>query len=414
MATERQLVQFEAKDFDTIREVAITIQQDSVIKPFLDLSTAIRAAIGMLPEKLKPKLYELYDLHSSINMNIKDTLSSGCATATKFVVKGWIVMKRGMNKENEEFLNNLRSEFICDYVEKLQKFTEKGRTDLNVIHKTLMLEASDDQREGSLKEFSELERQFLENAKEKTDRALEKSKNQGQIELLKNEIQICERAIQNSVARKNQMTKELDRLKEVKPEYEKEVREHYDPSRRIKIKHKTRLLEVREIYSDNGERIAKENLTRLTERIEDLETTLNNWSAKEFEKRLDVAKANLTDVERKQEELAHRCSLSETEYRRSKEECERVSKNIKIVHQQTGTQYPESIKMVDSLANDIQNASVSLIRINATIKQHLQQTDNRPKSLVLSMIDALKLIAMADECFGTNNIDDICRQVVLC
>ncbi|CAF0988351.1 unnamed protein product [Adineta steineri] len=408
MATERQLVQFASKDFDNLRELAKRVETKPIIKPFLDLSTTIKEATGMLPANVRPKLHELFDLHSAINMTIKDGLSTTCATATKFITKCSAVMKRGMSTKDEESLEKLANTFTGNYIVELKTFIEKARTDLNAIQKTLMLESSGGQLEELLKEFTELERQLLENAKVKTDRALEKSKNQGQIESLKHEIQICERAIENYEEAQKEMRQKLDELNKKIPDYEKELLKHRDSSSQERTSIlSTFLWKVRDVNADNGERIARENLLRLIESKKDLEMKLNNWSAKEFEKRLEVAKVKLNDVVQVQDTLNSDFTKSEDRYARIEQRFKTVQKEIEVIYERSENHNQQSIMLVDTLSNGIIDACNCLMTAFAAIQTHLKRIDADADLLVASMIAAFHLIIIADECNGTNTIDDI-------
>ena len=391
------------------------LKKVAVLEPFLNLSKTISDATGNVPQKVKPNLQRLYVSYTNINLTIKDGLSSTCATLTKYLIKASAVMKRGViTADDNKFLMDLGQKLNYDYVVELTKFINGARDDLTDINSVLMLEATGGELQGLLDKMVVLEKEVLQCSNNLTAKASERGQNQGQIDAAEYEAQICEQAIQDSAKAKASMEREIANLIGQRSHYENEVQTHRDHKYEERGSFFVFSWKVRDVHVDNGERIARENLNRLLNRITDRENQVRNWSTSDFQKRKQTALEALGNLRIVRDRLREEYADLEKASKMAEENFDKNLKEIESIYEKSGTTNVESIKMVDTLARSILQAADALFGAYARIKTHLEMISIDPDILFDSMNDALQLIAIADQCNGTNKIRDLTPRLALC
>jgi hypothetical protein len=99
-------------------------------------------------------------------------------------------------------------------------------------------------------------------------------------------------------------------------------------------------------------------------------------------------------------------------FKNTEKEFDEVLKEIQDICEKSGTRDPESIKMVDTLAHGVRNASDSLVTAYGRIKTHLEAIDIDPDIFLDSVNDALRLIAIADQFNSTDKISYIQKMLL--
>ncbi|CAF5000490.1 unnamed protein product [Rotaria sp. Silwood1] len=280
---------------------------------------------------------------------IKEGLADSCAILSKFVIKSWRIIQRA-------------------------KFVDSSRPDLVNIYFQLLRNTTGYNIEDLLKEKDALEIDLLQRAEEVTNKSSECGRIQGKIDSIEYEKQIYDIAIRDSEAAKSEMKEEIARLKAQIPEYKKEIekyRHNYSEERQSAWIFSWKIQKTRK---DNGKRIAREHLNGLRGRIHVLERKLKN------------------------------CSHNHTE-----QKFHAVIEKINKIYETTGTVNVKSITAVDDLCRGLQTGSEALISACDKILSHLEGIDLDPNSLIDAVLDALKLINMADEYNDSTKIKDIKR-----
>ncbi|CAF0941898.1 unnamed protein product [Didymodactylos carnosus] len=391
------------------------VPSEPVLKPFFELSAAIKNATGMLPDKLKPTLHELYTFYATNSMTIKDILSSACAVLAKSILKDMEVIKCGMKKENQRFSLRLSSKVIQEYWEQLDKSSLKAELGLSAVRNTFIQESSGDKLQGLINELEKLETQLKEDGGVIEKIELEMNQIEEKIASLKCRISLLEKNTTNETMAKNEMRQELTQLKIQIPDYERVLLQHHN----ITTKQTRPVLfglfnRSQDIVTDNGEATAKKNLDELNVRIKILETSMGNWSIGELEKSKTDAVNEVVVLEEQQKELQKENAPAVKKRMDLLAIKEKVCKKIEAVYEAAGTRNTASIKAIDNLAQSMKKASDSLRMAHGTMKEHIKRLSERPDSLMSSICSALSIIAMADGCLGTRQLNEIRERSLGC
>ncbi|CAF1483501.1 unnamed protein product [Adineta steineri] len=141
MTDERQLETFDARELATIAKLIKELQPDNSLAAFSNISDMIKKATGMLPANLIPIIQKLSDSYSNTTMLIKANFAHTADILSKFVVKGYRVMQRGMKNDDRKVLMNLEQELNTGIINKLDALVESSRSELTKIHGQLSAKA---------------------------------------------------------------------------------------------------------------------------------------------------------------------------------------------------------------------------------------------------------------------------------
>ncbi|CAF3866817.1 unnamed protein product [Rotaria sp. Silwood1] len=411
MADERQMVVFEANEQAKVTKMIREIQRDDTLTAFSNISDIIKKATGMLPTDVIPIVQQLCDSYSKTTIVIKVGFADTCALLTKFLIKSYRVMQRGMNEKDEKVLMGIEKQLNTDIITQLEEFVESSRSELVEIQKQLLLKASGDKLTNLLNERDTLEADLLRRSMELANKASECGANQGKIDSLLYEKQMFEKAVTDSVGSKEETMQEIRNLKGQITFYENQVQQHRDTHTEERQHFWWFSWKVRDVHQDNGERLARENLNRLLQRIRDLEGIVNNWSNIDLIKRVTDVKAELGNCEVKKSSL-------ESEHTLLKKLCDQVEKRfyatieeMEEIYRNSGTRDHNSLIVVGELCVAVQSGQESIVSAYGKLRTHLRAIDIDEDLLVSSMLDALQLMNMADAYMGVTSVQNV-RQVL--
>lgn len=191
------------------------------------------------------------------------------------------------------------------------------------------------------------------------------------------------------------------------------IKEHHDTRKQDRQTLWIITWKVRDVYVDNGERIARENRDRVLDRIRALEERLKNWSIRSFTKRVKSVTSSLSQYEPKKIQLEKEQQTVKQVYDQAEQKFDAIIHQIDAIYRSSGTVNVKSIKTVDELCLALQTGSRALISACEKIQSHLAKIDVDPKSLVDAVLDGLQLINMADDYNDSTKIKDIKRVLAL-
>lgn len=387
------------------------LQIDNTLIAFQNISNVIQKATGLLPKRVIPIVQRLCDSYSKTTIVVKVGLADTCAVLSKFIIKSYRIMQRGINDKDRTVLIALANQLNTDIINKLKAFVESSRTDLLEIHSQLLLEASGVAVENLLKMRHELEVDLLQRSEELAKKAAECAVNKGTIASLAFQKEIFEKTLVNSMGTKEETIDEINRLKELIPEYENEIQQHRDTSTQERESLWIFSWKVRDIHHDNGERIARENLNRLIERIRILEGIVGTWSDIDLVERVAEITNELAILDTMKTHLTEEYALIKQFYDEVETKFYATIEEINQISQSVGTVDVNSMKMIDELCRAVQIGQESIVSAYGKMQTHLQTIDVDEDFLLPSVLDALQLINMADPYMGTAKIQSI-RQVL--
>ncbi|CAF3934865.1 unnamed protein product [Rotaria sp. Silwood1] len=368
----------------------------------------------MLPEKFIPVLQQVCASYSTTTKTIKVGFADLCAILSKFVIKSWRIIQRGMSKEDANALITLGNQLNTDFKNELARFIESSRSDLVNIYSQLLLETAGDKIANLLKERDILEVDLLRRSDELTNKASECGTNQGKIDSIEYEKQISGKAIRDSQTAKLDLKTEIARLKGQINDYNNKVKAHRDYHFEERGSFRIFSWKIRDVHVDNGERIARENLDRLLDRIRVLEERFENLSSSAYlTKQMEEATASLPIYETKKIRLEQEHKELKKLYDQAEQKFHVVIQEIDKICRSAGTTSIKSIQAVDEVCRALQTGSEALISTCDKIRTHLAAIDLDPNALVDSVLDAIQLINMADEYNDTAKIKDIKRVLAL-
>ncbi|CAF3929503.1 unnamed protein product [Rotaria sp. Silwood1] len=404
---EPQVVKFEASDINAIANKLKGLQPDSSLAAFSKMSDMIQKATGMLPEKIIPSLQQLAQSYSKTTMQIKVSFADTTALLSKFVVKGYRVMKRGMNNEDTQVLKAFSDQLSMSMINQLNEFVEISRTELVAIHTQLLNYSLGDRAVNLIKEKENIEIKLLEQSKELVKISSERGANQGMIEALEYQKKLFEKAIEDSEAAKEEAKKEVKALKGQIREYENEVQKRRNTVEEERGSFWIFSWKIRDIHHNNGEQIARENLERLLKRIRDLDALIANWPNMDAVKRMTDTVKELGTYTGKKRPLDLKYKRSEQSYNETTEEFDRVIKEIEKIYQLVGTAQIKSLTLIDELSRAVLSGHDSIVSTYAKIRTNLKALDADGDLLVSSIVDALQFMNMMDTYMGTTKINDM-------
>ncbi|CAF4033558.1 unnamed protein product [Rotaria sp. Silwood1] len=403
------MVTFNASDQAQIVKLLQELKSDDALTALKNLSEIIKIATGILPEKFIPVLQKLFTSYSTTTQMIKEGLADSCAILSKFVIKSWRIIQRGMNKADANALITLGNQLNTDFKNELAKFVDSSRPDLVNIYFQLLSSTTGYNIEDLLKEKDALEIDLLQRAEEITNKSSECGRIQGKIDSIEYEKQIYDIAIRDSEAAKSEMKEEIARLKAQIPEYKKEIEKYRHNYSEERQSFRIFSWKIQKTRKDNGQRIAREHLNRLHSRIRVLETKLTNWSNDDLTKKLEEATSILQKLEAEKKDLEKQHEILKSSHNHTEQKFHAVIEKINKIYETTGTVNVKSITAVDDLCRGLQTGSEALISACDKIRSHLEGIDLDPNSLIDAVLDALKLINMADEYNDSTKIKDIKR-----
>lgn len=410
MTNERQLITFEANETEKISTGIKRLQHDGTLMAFKNLSEAIKTVTGLLSEKFIPILQNLSASYSTTSHTIKLGLADSSAILSKFVIKSWHIIQRGMNKVDEDALINIGNQLNTGFKNELAKFVNLSTSDLGNIHTELLARAADGNITNLLKEKDDLEIELLRRSEEITNKSFVCGENQGKIDSIKHHNQADSKVIQTSKDEKLEMEAERSRLETQIPDYEENVRKHLDTCS-IQRKGIWPFIRKQKVCQDNGETIARENLNRLRDRINDLERRLKTWSSVNVKKPTKKIPNSLKKYRTKKFKLEKELQKLQQSHDQVKQKFDNVTQQINAIYQLTGTVNVRSIQAVDELSRALENGAQAFISACSKIENHLARIQQYPNELADAVLDALKLINIADEYNDSTKIKDI-KQVL--
>ncbi|CAF1171510.1 unnamed protein product [Adineta ricciae] len=408
--TDAHLLKFTRSHQDRIKTVIRELQPDNGLLIFKRLSQVISMATGTLPKKLMPSLQRLSNSHSKTTKRVKDGLAVLSAVLSKFVIKSWWIIQRGMNREDEDALKTLTNQLNITFKDELAKFTELSSKDIFNIYSQLFLERiNNDETQKLLEKRRSLDADLSEQKAKLTNKYFEWSANEGQIEYIKDLKRFNDLAILNSKKARLAMRTELSRLKAQIPDYQAKVKPHSGNYTEEPQGIGLLSWNVQTFYIDTGETIARENLNRLLNRIRFLEEKYKNWSSTRLIKQRRKTASELKKYEERKVQLEHEQNEFQKQYNKTKQEFDTIIQQIDRLHLSIRPADTDNTKLVHDLWYALQTGSNTLISACNSIQNHLNIFDVDSKFLVDAVVDALKLINITDEYNDSTMIKDIKR-----
>ncbi|CAF3926629.1 unnamed protein product [Adineta steineri] len=349
--TEEPLRIFNASEQVRIANGIKELKPDNSLTNFSKISDMIKKATGMLPVDLIPILQKLSDSYSNTTMLLKANFAHAAAISSKFVVKGYRVIQRGMNNDDEKVLKKFEQQLNTDIINKLDALVESSRSELLEIYKQALQNARSKKVTTLLTEKDELETNLTRISEELTKKSSECGANQEKIEALSYEKQLFEKALQDPTGAKKEATKKIKILRLQIPAYENKVQQHLDTPSEERGSFWIFSWKVRGIHIDNGIKITREKLNRLIQRINTLEAIVANWSNIDFVNRVSKLNGELRTYKGKQSPLEHEYKQLKKSYDLIGKNFETVIQEIDEVYKSTGTDDINSFKMVNELVD---------------------------------------------------------------
>ncbi|CAF1451049.1 unnamed protein product [Adineta steineri] len=367
----------------------------------------------MLPKQFIPVLQKLSASYSTTTKAIKLGFADLCAILSKFVIKSWRMIQRGMTEEDVKSLMAFENQLNTDFKNELAKFIDSSRSDLINIYSQLLLETTGGKFENLLKQKDIFQIDLLRQSAELANKSFERGRIQGKIDSIEYQQKIYDMANRNSKEAKSDMKAEITRLRGQIPEYDEKVKEHRDTHYVERGGIWIFSWKVRDVHIDNGERIARENRNNLMKRIRIFQRRLKNWSDHSLTKQRKNATAYLSQYKAQKSQVEKEYKNLEELYNQTEQKFHVVIQQIDEIYRPTETANVISMKTLDELCLGLQTGSQSLISACEKIQTHLAEIDIEPNSIMDAILDALQLINIADEYNDSTQIKDIKRVLAL-
>ncbi|UJR12239.1 hypothetical protein I4U23_016416 [Adineta vaga] len=369
----------------------------------------INNCTGLLSNDHISILQELAVSYAHTTRAIKVSFADTCAILSKFVVKAYHVMKHSMNKKDEETLQNFEKTLKIDVLNQFNSFENSSRNQLIEIHSKLLIKAHGAKMKALLKQRTEEETKVETKAEELKKKYVELSIIQTNIESLRYNQSILEKAMNDSEKAKKYIEVEIQRLENQISSYEQKLLDHRNTRTKEYRKSWIYSWKIRDVIKNNGESIARENLYRLLDRIRTMKHTMKYWSNENVVKRLTVIKYNLTRLlndSNSQEKLYKKYNES---YNQAETKFFKIIKEIESIEETTGTVNVKSMEAIDRLARAVQSGQESFVDAYSAVRRIIGSLDLNPDLLTQSILYALQFLRMGDDYMKTTRIDDIRR-----
>lgn len=386
---------------------------DHSLQNFSRISIVIQKATGMLPTKVIPKLQALSHSYSKTTMRLRISFADIAAILSKFVIKTYRAWQLGMTNNDLKALANYCERLKTDFIKQTHEFVESSRLEMVEIHKALLPDTRGKKVEQLFIDKEKKEAELIQRAAESLKKSSQYGELEGKIESLRYKCEVYENSISNAERAKEEMDKELKRLKAQIPEYEEKILEHRDTTHEERGSFLFFSWKVRDVHNDNGEKIARESFDRLLKRIRELQEGITTWSNEANVERVAQIKANLSIYEqqklRAEDEVNRFQNLYETDKKLFDKIIEEIHENVESL----GTVSIESMKMVDELCRSIHSGDQSIQFAYGKVRTHLQSIDIDPDFLVPSALAAIQFLNMVDTYMGTTAIANLKRVLEL-
>jgi chromosome segregation ATPase len=246
----------------------------------------------------------------------------------------------------------------------------------------------------------QLEQLLLAKIREEHGNLVQSGSNQGEMERLEFDVVYLTERKRDTKAAKARMEQELERLNGQISQYEDAVQHHRDERREVHGSFFIFHWKVRDEYKDNGERIAKDNLHRLLQRISALQQEKNQTDDSQLHQRLGDVQQRLGEVRGKQLALNDKTVHLAAERQAIQAEFDAVVTEIESIYTAHGTRDVEAIQLIKALANGVHDGTKSLSNGYSSLVGNLELIDTHPTLLLQAVLAGLKLIRFSDEMNG--------------
>ncbi|CAF4085983.1 unnamed protein product, partial [Adineta steineri] len=405
---EERLVKFGADERANIVKTIKELTPDSSLTAFSNIFGMIQKATGMLPKDVIPIIQRLGSSYSNTTMLVKVNFADSTAILSKFVVKGYRVMQRGMKNDDIETLKGFVQQLNTSIIDKLNTFVESSRLELMEIWKQLYAKANAGHEITQLfKKRDDLEATLIRQSEEVANISSEYGENNGQIESLRFEKQVFEKAVNDTDAAREDAKNELNNLKAQIPDYENKVLQHHGSVREHRGSFLFWSWHVRNVRFNTGERIARENLNRLVDRIHSLESAVENWPKVDLVDRVMNARYKLAISEEKKESLALKHTEVKAEYAKSQRKFNDAIDELEGIFKTTGTMNSGSFEQVKELCLAVYSGKDCIVAAYMRLRTHASTIGIDKDSMDSSIMNAIQFINMADAYMGTTVIQNI-------
>lgn len=395
---------------DKIKDLIVNSQSQNLLEDFSKISDIIKNVTGLFPTDSIPILQQLATSYAHTSRAIKISFADSCAASSKFVVKAYNVMKRGsMNHKDEEVLKKFESLLKNDALDQFNSFENTSRNQLIEIHSKLLIKAHGAKMQKLLEQRNETENEMLTKIEELKIKRNELSGIQAKIVVLRYEESLHEEAKDDSVIAKTNTEAEIKKLEDQIPEYEKKIIEHRN-SRTVEYgRFWIFSWRIRDVINDNGEAAARENLSRLMDRIRTLKDLVKNWSNENITDRIGGIKHNLT-------RLSNESSLKQELYRKQNESFNqlqakfyRIIDEMKTIEGLAGTVNIKSMEAVDNVARAVQSGQESFVSAYAGVRESINSLEVDPDLLIKSIQAAIQFLQMGDDYMKMTRVKELGR-----
>ncbi|UJR12238.1 hypothetical protein I4U23_016415 [Adineta vaga] len=230
----------------------------------------------------------------------------------------------------------------------------------------------------------------------------------GAIESLKYREQFYDTAIRDSKTARSNMKEKLKDLKSQILHYEQMVEKY-----RVVKTGSWFSWKLERIRIDDGERIAKENLDRLHQRINEVTMSLKARSIRNPFGEKRKVRQYLAVKEKEKNILENEYQPIKLQYDQVDQEFNVTINQLDQIFQSNEFTQNKATESVNQLYNVLRVASDILISICNKLNSSLKKIEHFPKSLVKAVLDAIKFIHIADQYNDSTIIDDIKHLLAL-
>jgi len=410
---ERLPFSYNKSDLDQIKYVMNTPQNFSILQAFKNVSGTINNATGNLPPESIPHLQKLAISYAQTSQTFKVGFADACAVLSKFVIKSWLILRRGMNQRDKDSLINLKNQLNIDFTNISSEFIETARSSLINIFSQLFIEVGGQQAKDLLNKTQNLEIQLEEASKELVNITSQLSAVDGDIDSLTYRMQYYDKAAADLQAAQRELKAKLNELQQQVPYYQQLVKKHRDSGRKVRRTGFLFFWRRETIQIDNGEKIAKENLDRLYERIDQVKRSLRTQSKTSLTKEKNKILKILQQKRNYQKILQSKYQPIQLRYDElDREFNSTVSLLNQISHSNEHAQN-QATESVDQLSDILRAASDTIISVSNKLNSSLEKLEQFPSALVEAVSDATQFICMADQYSNSMVLDDIKRIINL-
>jgi hypothetical protein len=328
------------------------------------------------------------------------------------LIKSYRVVERGgmSNDDKKVFMDYEKQLNTDNIIKSLAAFVDSSRLQLLQIYNESLLKVGGDRAIGLLKKRDALGVNLTQRSEALSNKFSEYGTNEGKIESLRYEKEMFEQTAADSMKAKKAMEQEINNLQKQATDYEKQRLDHRDTH--MEVGGRFWFISWTEhVYIDNGERIVRENLNRLLERIRVLQGIVQNWSNIDLTKHVPVVLAELGKYEGKKKQLEKERAALQILYDEAEKEFRNGTRAIESemdeIYKSAGTVDIESIKVVDELGRAVLSGQYSIVNAYAKMVLQFKEFSIDTDLLVYTVQGALQFINMVDAYLGTTKIQNV-------